>query len=296
MTAEQIAEALGGRRSGAGWMALCPAHPDRNPSLSISVGRDGRALVYCFAGCSQLDVIAALEGLGLWHRDGYRYDFMDRRTVTPSRADVRSFPNDNLAFAMKIWNAAVKAPGTLVEKYLLSRGLHIQIPETIRFHPRLKHPSGGFWPGMVALVTCGLTGMPCGIHRTFLKRDGSGKAPIEPSKKMLGPCKGGAVRLAEAGQLVMIGEGIETCLTVMQSTKGATWAALSTSGMVTLSLPPSIRTVIVLADGDPPGKTAARRSAERWTLEGRLVQIAPAPWGRDFNDVLNSNLNKGNCA
>lgn len=54
------------RRSGDGWVARCPSHEDRNPSLSVSEGRDGRALVYCFAGCSIKEIVAAL-GLELKH-------------------------------------------------------------------------------------------------------------------------------------------------------------------------------------------------------------------------------------
>jgi 5S rRNA maturation endonuclease (ribonuclease M5) len=46
--------------SGDGWTALCPAHEDENPSLSINV-RSGKILVYCHAGCSQEDVLAALR-------------------------------------------------------------------------------------------------------------------------------------------------------------------------------------------------------------------------------------------
>ena len=42
MTAEKIAKALGGRRAGATWMARYPAHEDREPSLSISAGPDGK--------------------------------------------------------------------------------------------------------------------------------------------------------------------------------------------------------------------------------------------------------------
>ncbi len=49
---------------GRGFVAKCPAHVDQVPSLSISEGRDGRALVHCFAGCDASDVVAAL-GLGL---------------------------------------------------------------------------------------------------------------------------------------------------------------------------------------------------------------------------------------
>jgi DNA primase len=43
------------------WMACCPAHDDRNPSLSVSEGRDGRVLVHCFAGCSVDEVLRALQ-------------------------------------------------------------------------------------------------------------------------------------------------------------------------------------------------------------------------------------------
>ena len=48
------------------WTACCPAHDDRNPSLSLSDGDDGRILVHCHAGCEQDVVIAALKTRGLW--------------------------------------------------------------------------------------------------------------------------------------------------------------------------------------------------------------------------------------
>jgi hypothetical protein len=52
----------GVRRSGTGWMARCPAHLDRVASLSVAAGDDGRALVYCHAGCNT-DAILAAAGL-----------------------------------------------------------------------------------------------------------------------------------------------------------------------------------------------------------------------------------------
>jgi hypothetical protein len=42
MTAEIIGKALGGRKAGGGWMARCPAHDDRHPSLSIQDADDGK--------------------------------------------------------------------------------------------------------------------------------------------------------------------------------------------------------------------------------------------------------------
>jgi hypothetical protein len=53
---------LHGRRSGKGWIAKCPAHDDRTPSLSINEGRDGRMLLKCFAGCT-FDQIVSAAGL-----------------------------------------------------------------------------------------------------------------------------------------------------------------------------------------------------------------------------------------
>ena len=82
-----------------------------------------------------------------------------------------------------------------------------------------------------------MDGVPLAIHRTFLARDGSGKAPVDPQKMMLGPCRGGAVRLGPAGDVLMVGEGLENCLAAMQATGHPAWAALSTSGLRTLDLP-----------------------------------------------------------
>lgn len=42
------------------WKACCPAHEDREPSLSIAQHPDGRVLLHCFAGCSTVDVLAAV--------------------------------------------------------------------------------------------------------------------------------------------------------------------------------------------------------------------------------------------
>ncbi len=48
-------------RTQGGWVAQCPAHDDRQPSLSISEGQDGRALVYCHAGCGIRDILDGLS-------------------------------------------------------------------------------------------------------------------------------------------------------------------------------------------------------------------------------------------
>ena len=286
MNAETIARALGGRRAGATWMARCPAHDDRSPSLSISAGNDGKVLVRCHAGCDQRDLIAVLQARGLWQTTGRAMGIARnprRRIAEEPDAD----PLKRSAAALAIWQASGAADGSPVATYLRSRGLPLPALPALRFHAGLKHPSGGVWPAMVALVTHGATGSPIAVHRTFLTHDGDGKAPVDPAKMMLGPCRGGLVRLGEPGAVLMAGEGIETCLAAMQATGNAAWAALSTSGLRSLDLPRDVRDVIVLADGDEPGEAAARDCARRWKREGRHVRIARPPQGMDFNDLLN---------
>jgi hypothetical protein len=67
---EAVGEVLGKlshvRATGKGWTALCPAHDDHKPSLSIAQGEDGRCLLHCFAGCEPQDVV---DAIGLTLRD-----------------------------------------------------------------------------------------------------------------------------------------------------------------------------------------------------------------------------------
>jgi putative DNA primase/helicase len=286
MNAETIAKALRGHKAGSGWMARCPAHNDRTPSLSLGDSNDGKVLLRCYAGCDQHTVISTLRSMGLWPHNGAR---LFRQVASLNITRGTELDRDDVKrteAALKLWQLAKPASGTLVEPYLQSRGLHLPPPPTLRFISALKHPSGGSWPAMIALVTRGSDGSSVAIHRTYLARDGAGKAPIDPQKMMLGPCRGGAVRLAEPADLLMIGEGIETSLAVMQQTGQPAWAALSTSGLRTLDLPQGVRDVIVLADGDDPGEAAANDCAIRWKREGRRVRIARPQRGMDFNDML----------
>jgi hypothetical protein len=285
MTAEAIAKGLGGRKAGGGWAARCPAHDDRTPSLSIRDADENKVLVRCHAGCDQERVIAALRGRGLWGENGPRSSPWTARRKPVEREPDRGGAR-RTEMALAIWQSATPAPGTPVAAYLASRGIHLPPPSALRFHTGLKHPSGGFWPAMVALVTNGIDGTPIAVHRTFLARDGGGKAPVDLQKMMLGPCRGGGVRLADPGDVLMVGEGIETCFAAMQASGHPAWAALSTSGLRGLDLPKDVCDVIVLADGDEAGEAAAHDCALRWKRQGRRVRIARPPQGMDFNDML----------
>ena len=196
MTAETIAKALGGHRAGATWMARCPAHDDSSPSLAISAGSNGKVLVRCHAGCDQRDVIAALIERGLWDRTGKRQGGIARKHRKNLECEPDPDAKARTEAAIAIWRASHDIAGSLAETYLRSRGIAPSPLPSLRFHPGLKHASGGIWPAMVALVAHGETGEALAVHRTFLARDGHGKAPVDPAKMMLGPCRGGVVRLA----------------------------------------------------------------------------------------------------
>lgn len=49
------------KKSGSNWTARCPAHQDRQNSLSVGVGAEGRVLLHCHAGCAWLDILGALR-------------------------------------------------------------------------------------------------------------------------------------------------------------------------------------------------------------------------------------------
>ncbi len=268
-------------------MARCPAHDDRSPSLSIRPA-DGKVLVRCHAGCDQRDLIAALQERGLWERHGALDRFAAILAArSPSQNPISDRPEAQRGGAGDLAGIARRPRERPSQPICVARALTFRRRRALRFHRRPEASLGR------RLARDGGAGdarrrrrSPIAIHRTFLARDGGGKAPVDPAKMMLGPCRGGAVRLGEPGDVLMVGEGIETCLAAMQATGNAAWAALSTSGLRSLDLPRDVRDVIVLADGDEPGEAAAQDCARRWKREGRRVRIARPPQGMDFNDLL----------
>ena len=285
MNAETIAKALGGRRAGRGFAARCPAHNDRNPSLSISDGDGGRVLVHCHAGCGQRQVIAALKARGLWDKVCVPRDPGAQRWRREN--DVRR-ESHRIEAAMNIWRSCRSAERSPVAAYLRSRGITIPLPPSIRYHPALIHgPTGLRLPCMVAAVQQA-DGKTSAVHRTFLQATGAGKANVSQPKMMLGPCRSGAVRLSVAGPRLAVGEGLETCLAVRQSCPDLpVWAALSAPGLARIAVPSHVQELIVLADADVAGEEAARALLVRHDNNARTVRISrPPPPHNDFNDVL----------
>lgn len=287
-------ETLDGHRAGSTWLCHCPCHDDASPSLSLREC-DGVPLAHCHAGCAQADVLDALRERGLWPNAEAQAPCGARseraRHVEPDPGALA-----RTAAARAIWSASRPAPGTLVEAYLHSRSIALPVPPTIRFHAALKHgPSGLVLPAMVGVVQ-DVTGRIVGAHRTWLAHNGGGKATVAPTRMILGPIAGGAVRLAKAGATLAVAEGIETSLSFMLATGTPTWAALSAPGMRAVILPLGVRDVVLAADGDDAGEAAAQDAAHRFIREGRAVRIACPPRGLDFNDLVSAPEARGVAA
>lgn len=295
MSSETIAIALGDARpQDRGWRCRCPLHGGR--SLVLRDGDGGRLLVTCWAGCDRRDVLAELRQRGLLDGRATDYPRLSTRTSRTSQREDEA----RTARALALWREARPASGTVVERYLASRGILLDAwPAALRFHPACPRPrdeTGNFrppLPAMAAMVEHVQRG-PVAVHATYLRRDGSGKAdiPKEQQKASFGPIRGGAVRLGtpRAGEWLAVGEGIETTLSVAAACAMPGWAALSAGGIRSLVLSREATHVIICADHDASGvgERAARDAAARWLGEGRLVRIAMPPQsGLDFNNLLN---------
>lgn len=276
---------IGGRWYGCYGTAPCPVcqierRKDQN-ALTLAEGRDGRLLLHCKkSGCDfgqVLDVagVSPTDAISPAAASTFGYDPREQEKAVRRERQ-----------ATRLWNEAVPIENTGAEVYLRKRGITCPLPETLRFHPECWHPSARRIPALVALVE---GGERIAVHRTYLDRDGSGKADVEPSKAMLGAVAGGAIRLAEGSGTMVIAEGIETALSLASGLlrePADIWAALSTSGVRRLHLPSRPGRLVIAPDGDAPGYAAAHALAERADALGWAVSLLPAPEGRDWNDVL----------
>jgi phage/plasmid primase-like uncharacterized protein len=284
--AKELTLALGGRwhaRYGAAPCPVCqPEGRKGQNALTLADGANGRMVLDCKkSACAFLDILAAA---GLRSGD---YTPPDATTTAQRKAQQSADAEKRAIQAKRLWLEAQPITGTIAETYLRGRGITCELPETLRFHRACWHgPTAKRWPAMVGAVQG--ANLPA-VHRTYLRPDGSGKADIEPAKAMLGGTQGGAVRLADGPELLVVAEGIETALSLVSGLLHApatVWAALSTSGIRGLHLPPTASRLTIAPDGDKPGREAANALAESAHALGWKVSLLPAPDGRDWNDIL----------
>ncbi|KFE34193.1 DUF7146 domain-containing protein [Thioclava atlantica] len=279
--AADLTRRLGGAWHGGYGTARCPAHEDRSPSLSLADGSAGRVLLKCHRGCSYAEIRSALRSLGA-QVNSQPSNISDRELRVADRENAMRRARQ----AERAWSEAQPLRGSLAEAYFRRRGITCELPPSLAYAENCWHASATRWPALLARVA---GGPGPAIHRTYLAHDGSGKAPITPAKAMLGPTKGGAVRLSHGRDRLVVTEGIETGLSLLSGLlPGApsVWAALSAGGMAALNLPSRPGQLTIASDGDPAGHAAAEQLAARAYGLGWRVSLLPASEGNDWNDVL----------
>jgi putative DNA primase/helicase len=231
--ARAIVESLNGTWRENKGMCCCPAHDDRTPSLSVTLGRKA-ILFHCFAGCSNEEVIAALDRQGVRSRDL----FDGAGAVAADRLEKRAF-NSN---ARRLWHSATAISDSPAVGYLAQRGI-LRASDQLRYLERTPlGPRGAvqFLPAMLAAVTSDIGVIA--VHRTFLDAPSAKLAAFDRPKRALGSLGCGAVRLAPpaAGQLGLA-EGIESALSAMQMFGIPCWATLGNERFGLVSVPESVR-------------------------------------------------------
>ncbi|MBL6654264.1 MAG: toprim domain-containing protein, partial [Reyranella sp.] len=181
--------------------------------------------------------------------------------------------------------------GTLAEAYLGGRSItSLSDATALRFHPRCyyrpdEHSATEIWPAMIACVT-DLAGRQTGAHRTWLAPDGSGKAPICTPRRAMGDLLGHAVRFGVPCEVMAVGEGIETMLSLRCALPAmAMAAALSATHLAALLLPPMLLRLYIARDADAAGDMALAALTKRAEAAG-IETLALSPQAGDFNADL----------
>lgn len=323
--ASQLASELlpGGKRDGHEWRCGSLGG-ERGQSLGVHLTGEKAGVWMDFATgeCGDaLDLVAAVNYRGdkgealKWARSwlGLGGDAPVTRAAVaprPTRAPDDSGEGEIArvrAAALAMWlQAKPTIADTPVDFYLRGRGIDLsrlgRQPRALRFHPGLYNSeSQRTWPAMVAAIS-GIDGTHVATHRTWLAVDAGRwrKAPLRKAKMVLGRMQGGSIRLwrgasgkslsdAPADDLVVLGEGIETCLSIALAVPEArVLAGISLGNLAAIVLPQQLRSLTLAAENDtaPEALRGFIRAQNAQMARGLDVRVARSPIGTDFNDAL----------
>jgi len=290
----ELITALGGNPTTGMCQCPVPGHGkgrgDRNPSLHVSEGNNGKVLVHCHGGCAADAVVGALRARGLWASKGNKPT--ETAKAKPKAAEDSLGPNHGEYERFRRGFAILRAAAledAQPSAYLEGRGINQTPPNAMQLSASKarKLKLKGF-PAMVLPITDN-AGKLRGAHVTSLNRDGTAKLNCDKPKRMFGTVKGGFVKLGEPDpdRPLIIAEGVETALSASQIAGVPAIAGLSATNMEKVT-PPSCSEVIIAADNDPSGRNAARRLARRLGGPDKIVRLVwpEGDEGLDYNDVL----------
>jgi hypothetical protein len=202
-----------------------------------------------------------------------------------------SAPSGSPEAARRLFASAKPILGTITETYLRGRGIAgVGDLDCLRFHPRCYYRAHDTapretLPALVAAVT-DLDGALTGVLRTWLARDGSGKAPLATPRRALGRLLGSGVRFGKATDVMAAGEGLETMLSLRVILPAMPMvAALSSAHLAALILPAGLRRLYIARDNDRAGHRAAEALGIRANAGG-IEDLVLTPHADDFNTDL----------
>jgi hypothetical protein len=215
-----------------------------------------------------------------------------RRQIAEARAKAEAETVRRQQRARYWWQEAVPIWGTAAQVYLEDhRRLVLPAdisPRVLRYHPACPF---GEWPSvepcLLALFTDVLTDQPTGIMRTALD-GGAGKI----GRKAAGQMGRSAIKLVadeDVGESLVIGEGLETCLSGYPLGLWPAWALGSADAIAKFPLIPGVGHLVIHCENDSSGTSArvVRECGNRWYAAGREVTLAePVAGYKDLNDAV----------
>jgi hypothetical protein len=217
-----------------------------------------------------------------------------RREAFPRRTTMAAVPAGTAEAARRLFQRSSPIAGTRASTYLGARGIAVAPDMTaLRFHPRCWYrretddleDARDTWPALIAAVT-DKDGAVTGVQRTWLDPSGCGKAPVAVPRRALGHLLGHAVRFGTVSDVMAVGEGIETMLSLRQVMPALPLAAaLSATNLAGLLFPPGLRRLYIVPDNDPAGRRADAVLTTRAQAEG-IEALTLAPALKDLNDDL----------
>ena len=283
-----VASAVVLKRSGNELAGLCPLHQEKGPSFYVYANGERFHCFGCGAGGDVLDLVMAMHLVGLREAADMitsgNLPVMSGLPAVRLRQDADS-ERDTIGEARSIWEGGIAVSDTPAEAYLRRRGIMMDLPSCLRFS-RIRYGSRGvLHPTLICAIT-GPGGDLVGIQRTYLTEDG-GKAAFEKVKLSLGRVRGGAIHLGPASETMIVTEGLEDGLTLMQALNRSVWIAAGTSMLPAMVFPQTVYEIVIGADGDAPGEAAAQKAAAAFATAGHAIRIMrPTPPYKDFNAEL----------
>ncbi len=189
-----------------------------------------------------------------------------------------------------LWRSARGIEGTPAQAYLRARSLRETAHPSLRYLSALMFQKGKHFPGLIA-GAINRDRKLIGLQRTFLDPVEPRKANVTPAKKSLGSQLGAFVPFGTvtSGCVMVIAEGVENALTLLECVDAATCAAatLGAGGMGTFVPPSRVGTLLIASDVDQAAARAATRLMDRCRQRGLPAHVL-CPEDGDWNDCLRS--------